>query len=236
MSDERLEDLLLAFSIGDITEEEVRELEVYLEDPVNRSRLVDYMHEEATLLDVFQQEKTQKVKTVKKKLKTNRLSRVPRTRKKKSPVVLPWIGVAIAASIIFAFILLRKQVSVDSVVYDSLVVEKTYGKSTNVKKGDVLSLGDQIKTGKDSGVYMKYTDGTLVKLSSDSLMTLNKGTSSKSIHLESGHVHLDVMKQKDGDPLLVHTAKSTARVLGTILEVSKSDKHSRLDVYEVRVE
>ncbi|MCM8534312.1 MAG: FecR domain-containing protein [Lentisphaeraceae bacterium] len=236
MIDERLEDLLLAFSSGDITEEEVRELEVYLEDPINRARLVDFMHEEATLLDVFEQEKSQKVKTVKKKIKTNKLSRVSRKKKKKAPVVLPWIGVAIAASIIFAFVLLRKQGPVDSIVYDRLVVEKVYGNSANVKKGDVLSLGDQIKTGEGSRVYMNYTDGTLVKLSSDSLMTLNKGTSTKSIHLETGHVHLDVIKQKAGDPLLVHTAKSTARVLGTVLEVSKSDHHSRLDVYEGRVE
>ena len=231
---ERLEELLTEFSLGTISEEDVKELELLLEDPENRAAMVEFFHEETALRDILQEEKesknTRKIKTNKNRIKT---VRPLKRKKKKNP--LPFIMTAAAALIAVTFIILSKKSPGNLAGPEgSLLVTKVSGFSS-YSVNDRIFEGTEVRT-QEEQLHLKFNDGTLAIIPSHTSLKIESITDSKKVKVEKGRILLNVEKQPTGKPLIVYSDTAEATVRGTMLEFSALKSQSRLDVYEGKVQ
>lgn len=94
------------------------------------------------------------------------------------------------------------------------VTVKRAGKTLNLKKGDALEVGDEVMTGRDSAVDIRFEDKTLIRVGANTAYRL-EGESKSFLHkLISGIVRVLVPPKADGKSGAVRFRMSTAE--GTI--------------------
>lgn len=102
----------------------------------------------------------------------------------------------------------------------------------DLKAGMSLSGGTLEGTSPKSWVELTFTDGSIVTLSGDSMLTFSD-LGQKELHLKHGSLSADVKPQKK--PMLVHTRSATLTVLGTRFEVETELASTALNVSEGKV-
>ncbi|GMT48857.1 MAG: hypothetical protein IEMM0008_0396 [bacterium] len=123
------------------------------------------------------------------------------------------------------------------------VMRKTNGKWFPVRRsGTVLLQHDVIKTGNKSKVELRFDDGSLLQLSSNSIMSLKEYSySSKgrkaNVNLKKGSLFANVNKLRRKSSFRVSTVTAVAGVRGTQFYVSiDKKKRVRVEVYKGKVE
>lgn len=86
----------------------------------------------------------------------------------------------------------------------------------------------------DSWAALTFRDGSTVTLSGRSTLTISEGEQ-KELHLREGSVSAQVMPQRDGSPMLIHTPTAKLEVLGTRLDVEAETSSTTLHVNEGQV-
>ncbi len=102
----------------------------------------------------------------------------------------------------------------------------------NLESGMQLSGGTLEGTSPKSWVEVTFSDGSVVTLSGDSMLTFSD-LGQKELHLKRGGISADVRPQEK--PMLIHTRTATLTVLGTRFEVETELAATKLDVREGRV-
>ena len=102
----------------------------------------------------------------------------------------------------------------------------------SLESGMLLSGGTLEGTSHKSWVEVTFTDGSVVTLSGDSMLTFSE-LGQKELHLKRGGLSADVRPQSK--PMLIHTRTATLTVLGTRFELETELAATRLDVREGKV-
>ena len=102
--------------------------------------------------------------------------------------------------------------------------------------GDNFLPGDTVETGPLSGGALRYTDGSTVRIYSDTQVTLNQTGNDRKLALASGALDLRVQPLAAGSILTVTTPHIEARVVGTEFRVLADDQGSWVGVKTGRVE
>jgi hypothetical protein len=116
-------------------------------------------------------------------------------------------------------------------------VKKKSGQSEYIQAstGDILLSGDQVQTGKGSLALIKFTDGSIVRLREQSLLTMTaegqQGSLIKEQYLLKGSVGFDVQKQR-ADQFRLTSPTSVASIRGTKGKWSGGQGHDTLVVTE----
>ncbi len=100
--------------------------------------------------------------------------------------------------------------------------------------GARLNEHDEIRTAKGSRAVVELRDGSRIEMAERSGLTLSEKWSGKSIYLDRGSVMIEAAKQRRGR-LEVITPDCAVSVKGTIFEVSRGTKGSRVSVVEGEV-
>lgn len=100
--------------------------------------------------------------------------------------------------------------------------------------GAPLNEHDEIRTAKGSRAVVELRDGSRIEMAERSGLTLSEKWSGKSIYLDRGAVMIEAAKQRRGR-LEVITPDCAVSVKGTIFEVSRGTKGSRVSVVEGEV-
>jgi hypothetical protein len=100
--------------------------------------------------------------------------------------------------------------------------------------GAPLNEHDEIRTAKGSRAVVQLRDGSRIEMAERSGLTISERWSGKSIYLDRGSVMIEAAKQRRGR-LEVITPDCAVSVKGTIFEVSRGTKGSRVSVVEGEV-
>jgi len=113
--------------------------------------------------------------------------------------------------------------------------------SAKIKEGEGLLFGQGVETrGAQSGVRIKYPDGTHLELGPDTVIRElhdleAKGARGKHVFLARGAIAADVVKQPPGKFMTLTTAHAESTVLGTTFRLAADAASTRLEVKEGRV-
>jgi hypothetical protein len=105
---------------------------------------------------------------------------------------------------------------------------------TQLSVGTPLDEHDQIRTAKGSRAVVQLRDGSRIEMAERSALTLSEKWSGKTVYLDRGAVMIEAAKQRRGR-LEVITPDCAVSVKGTIFEVSRGTKGSRVSVVEGEV-
>lgn len=87
------------------------------------------------------------------------------------------------------------------------------------RRGETLSSGDRVKTGKNSAAVIKFKDHSLVRVRERSevavMGTTKKSLFSKSVNLDNGAVEFSIKKQKSDEEFRITSPTSVASIRGT---------------------
>jgi hypothetical protein len=100
--------------------------------------------------------------------------------------------------------------------------------------GAPLNEHDEIRTAKASRAVVRLNDGSMIEMAERSALTVSERWSGKTIYLDRGSVMIEAAKQRRGR-LEVITPDCAVSVKGTIFEVSRGTKGSRVSVVEGEV-
>lgn len=118
-------------------------------------------------------------------------------------------------------------------------LESSGNLSSSAIVGRVIRSRDRLQlTDPESGIRLRYPDGTEVELSGESDVSFSQSSASgKRLELRRGQLLADVSPQPAGRPLMIVTPHGSVRVLGTKLEVVAADQYGmRVDLKEGHVE
>ncbi len=110
----------------------------------------------------------------------------------------------------------------------------TDGGLTLIAAGAPVAENEQIRTSKGSRAVVRLRDGSTVEMAERSDLRISERWSGKTVRLERGSVMVEAAKQRRGR-LEVATADCLVSVKGTIFEVSRGTKGSRVSVVEGEV-
>ena len=123
------------------------------------------------------------------------------------------------------------------------VQREIQGKWVTIRRaGIVLLQHDRIKTGNASKLEIKFDDGSLLQVSSNSIISLKEYAYSKkgrtaNINLNNGSLFANVNKLRRNSSFTVSTVTAVAGVRGTQFYVSIDDKKKvKVEVYKGKVE
>ena len=100
--------------------------------------------------------------------------------------------------------------------------------------GTALDEHDEIRTAKASRAVIQLRDGSRIEMAERSALTVSERWSGKTIFLDRGSVMVEAAKQRRGR-LEIVTPDCAVSVKGTIFEVSRGTKGSRVSVVEGEV-
>jgi FecR protein/Protein of unknown function (DUF3352)/Putative zinc-finger len=105
---------------------------------------------------------------------------------------------------------------------------------TPLATGANLDEHDQVRTAKGSRAVVQLRDGSRIEMAERSALTVSERWSGKTVYLDRGSVMIEAAKQRRGR-LEVVTPDCNVSVKGTIFEVSRGTKGSRVSVVEGEV-
>ncbi len=105
---------------------------------------------------------------------------------------------------------------------------------TPLATGANLDEHDQVRTAKGSRAVVQLRDGSRIEMAERSALTVSERWSGKTVYLDRGSVMIEAAKQRRGR-LEVITPDCNVSVKGTIFEVSRGTKGSRVSVVEGEV-
>ncbi len=154
-------------------------------------------------------------------------------------VALPW---AIAAAVLlvagitlpeyFNVLLAPKGPRATVASVDGELYQVAAGRLLNV--GALISENEEVRTAKGSRAVLRLRDGSLVEVAERSDLRVSERWSGKTVALERGSVMVEAAKQRRGR-LEIATPDCMVSVKGTIFEVSRGLKGSRVSVVEGEV-
>lgn len=100
--------------------------------------------------------------------------------------------------------------------------------------GTPLNEHDEIRTAKGSHAVIQLRDGSRIEMAERSALTLSERWSGKTVYLDHGSVMVEAAKQRRGR-LEIITPDAAVSVKGTIFEVTRGTKGSRVSVVEGEV-
>jgi hypothetical protein len=100
--------------------------------------------------------------------------------------------------------------------------------------GAPLNEHDEVRTAKGSRAVVQLRDGSRIEMAERSALTVSERWSGKTVYLDRGSVMIEAAKQRRGR-LEVITPDCAVSVKGTIFEVSRGTKGSRVSVVEGEV-
>ena len=106
--------------------------------------------------------------------------------------------------------------------------------SVNVKAGDELPAGAEIRTAKDSGAVIKLHDGSMVEMRERSGFSVSQAGADLTVNLGLGSIIVQAAKRHSGH-LFVATRDCKVAVTGTVFSVNSGVKGSRVTVIEGEV-
>jgi FecR-like protein len=105
-----------------------------------------------------------------------------------------------------------------------------------VVEGMELRAGDALYTvGPRSFAVLRFADGSMLSIAGDTELSCSGMDSQKRIDLRGGDVFAQVAPQPPGQPMLIHTPKADAEVLGTKLTLFANAVATKLTVLEGQV-
>ncbi len=110
------------------------------------------------------------------------------------------------------------------------------------RPGSVLTQNDYLKTGSNSRVELRFDDGSLVQIGSNSTISLSQYNRTNTgrnadIRLQNGSIYANVRRLRRGHNFRVTTASGVAGVRGTKFFVSLDQKKTmKVEVYKGKVE
>jgi len=105
---------------------------------------------------------------------------------------------------------------------------------TRLTAGVSIGEGEEIRTALNSRAVVRLRDGSMVEIGERSDLRLSEGWRFRSVRLERGAVMVEAAKQRSGR-LEVITPDCQVSVKGTVFEVSRGTKGSRVSVVEGEV-
>jgi hypothetical protein len=105
---------------------------------------------------------------------------------------------------------------------------------TPLATGANLDEHDQVRTAKGSRAVVQLRDGSRIEMAERSALTVSERWSGKTVYLDRGSLMIEAAKQRRGR-LEVITPDCNVSVKGTIFEVSRGTKGSRVSVVEGEV-
>ena len=123
------------------------------------------------------------------------------------------------------------------------VVETDEGGLHSVAAGEILNVGDRIKTNeivrtyREGGMVLRLSDGSRIEMRSNSELSLERADDGVRVDLTQGEVIVNAAKQRSGH-LYVQTKDVRVSVVGTVFLVKAAQQGSRVAVIqgEVRVQ
>ncbi|HVW00794.1 MAG TPA: FecR domain-containing protein [Planctomycetaceae bacterium] len=112
------------------------------------------------------------------------------------------------------------------------------GPPVPAKQWGLLSPGDRLATGVGASAAVRYPDGTVVRLESETSLIVRSWTPrfpGKHLFVETGRIQASVSPQPAGRPMIFESATATAEVLGTALQFVVEAGQTALTVTEGRV-
>ena len=106
--------------------------------------------------------------------------------------------------------------------------------ATLLASGAPIAENEEIRTDKGSRAVVQLRDGSRIEMAERSDLSLSERWRGKTVHLARGAVMIEAAKQRQGR-LEVATADCLVSVKGTIFEVSRGTKGSRVSVVEGEV-
>jgi hypothetical protein len=100
--------------------------------------------------------------------------------------------------------------------------------------GAPINEQDEIRTAKGSHAVIQLRDGSRIEMTERSALTLSERWSGKTVYLDHGSVMVEAAKQRRGR-LEIITPDAAVSVKGTIFEVTRGTKGSRVSVVEGEV-
>jgi FecR protein/Putative zinc-finger len=235
----------------------------YLNGELSEARsmlLVDHTHECIPCRRALKQARTARVAAatapVRRKVKG-------KSRYQLNPVILRWgiAAVLVVGVTLLALPLIQRYMpfgSVDATVQAAdgavYVVDDNHVRALTA--GTKIARGDRIRTAKDARALVRLGDGTTVELKDRSEFSLNHTMNGTTIHLDSGNVIVEAVKQpakqrtvlgklakefkklfgvEEPGALYLETNDSLVSVTGTIFAVNAGTKGSRVSVVEGEV-
>jgi len=107
--------------------------------------------------------------------------------------------------------------------------------------GGEVQPGQEVRTGPDGRVTLRYDDKTTIEIGEESDLTLliseSRRNRSKRLYLDRGELSADVAKQRANAPMRIATPHAEVEVIGTrfTLAVDAEARTTRLEVTEGRV-
>ena len=102
--------------------------------------------------------------------------------------------------------------------------------------GEALQPGDTLDSGANSSLTLRYADGSLVRLYSNTHLVLNQTERNRSLFLSAGATDLRVQAQSEGNGFTVCTSYLEARVSGTEFRVMTDSNGSWVGVKSGRAQ
>ncbi len=258
----RLEELLLKWRDQTLTQDELNELNSALQDPRTRQHLVEWFSFDSQLLEALHAlaavEQTAQSAQQFQTLEVREAHTFP-TAGKLPWVTLPvrslarflglypvrWaraIGLAGAAALVSALFLIFPSEKTVAVI-DGNGAGVTVLRGSEVlaaRSGLGLKLGDTVKTSGENGTWVRYlNEATQIKLQPGTQLKLEhdlNGASGKRFELIEGAITAKVAPQPPGHPMLIGTAQSEAKVVGTEFLLSVDAGSTHLEVIEGAVQ
>jgi ferric-dicitrate binding protein FerR (iron transport regulator) len=103
-----------------------------------------------------------------------------------------------------------------------------------LEAGSALGGGTLESLSADSWAVLTFRDGSTVAVSGQSILTISEDRQ-KVLHLRGGSLSANVVAQRRGRPMLIHTPTARLEVLGTGLNVEAEESSTLLSVTEGRV-
>lgn len=128
-------------------------------------------------------------------------------------------------------------------VQGEAVFQPRFGAEQALAVGQRLIDGDRVRTAEHGNVTLRLADGSLLKLSPGSVLSLDRlrynlrtQRASSALHLDRGRVESNVTPQHGRHRFLLTTPKMAAGVRGTEFGITASAAHSTADVLQGTIE
>jgi len=252
MERERFDDLLARYEEGLASCEELAELATGLDlsaafrrELVARNRIETGLHEWSATRAVAARPSVRAA--------AERHAR-SRRRELSHPRAPQWrMGLALAALITLALLGVRHFYSVEPAMPAlSIATLESVTGTVSVMRGSLreparngsgLSGGEGLLTEKGARASMRFADGTTIALSGDSVSRVwlrapanSAGTPWKQMTLDVGRLEASVAPQPLSAPMIINTAHSEIKILGTQFTLEATSSMARVEVREGRVQ